>query len=103
MADNEFLSDKDFEQYRNLIYKESSITFTPTNRSILESRLKERLREKGLNSVKTYFTEITRDRGELTQFLDSITTNLTRFFRNQPQFDALEKFVVPELMNIIKA
>jgi chemotaxis protein methyltransferase CheR len=46
MADVEFLTNADFEQYRALIYAESGITFTPTNRSILESRLKERLREK---------------------------------------------------------
>ena len=101
MAD--FMTDADFEQYRSLIYKESGITFTGTNRSILESRLKERLREKGLDSVKTYYTDISKDHGELKSFLDSITTNLTRFFRNQAQFDALEKFVIPELMNIIKA
>ena len=98
--ENEFLTDADFEQYRNLIYNESGIHFTSTNRSILESRLKERLREKGLNSVKDYFSTIYRDQEELKSFLDSITTNLTRFFRNQAQFDALEHHVVPELLNI---
>ena len=96
------MSDADFELYRTLIYKESGITFTPTNRSILESRLKERLREKSLNSVKDYFTMITKDQGELKSFLDSITTNLTRFFRNQAHFDAMEHHVVPELIKIKK-
>jgi len=100
MADPVFLSDPDFEQYRTLIYKESGIHFTATNRSILESRLKERLREKNVDSVRNYFTEISRDQGELKNFLDSITTNLTRFFRNQAHFDALEHFVVPEFMKI---
>ena len=103
MAETAFMNDAEFEQYRSLIYKESGITFTPTNRSILESRLKERLREKGVDSVKTYFGEISKDTGELKGFLDSITTNLTRFFRNQAQFDALEKFVVPELLTIARA
>jgi chemotaxis protein methyltransferase CheR len=102
MADTEFLNDANFELYREMIYAESGITFTPTNRSILESRLKERLREKGFDSVKTYFDIIKKDKEELKGFLDSITTNLTRFFRNQAQFDALEKFVIPELMNNIK-
>jgi chemotaxis protein methyltransferase CheR len=102
MADAVFLSDADFEQYRALIYAESDITFTATNRSILESRLKERLREKGIDSPKTYFAEITKSKEELKGFLDLITTNLTRFFRNQAHFDALEKFVVPELIKNIK-
>ena len=102
MADAVFFSDGNFELYRDLIYKESGITFTPTNRSILESRLKERLREKNVDSVTTYLDTIKKDKEELKGFLDSITTNLTRFFRNQAQFDALEKFVVPEIISIRK-
>jgi chemotaxis protein methyltransferase CheR len=100
MAEDVFFSDADFEQYRTLIYNESGIHFTATNRSILESRLKERLRDNGVNTVKTYFATISKDPGELKGFLDSITTNLTRFFRNQAHFDALEHHVVPELMKI---
>ncbi|MCL2833916.1 MAG: protein-glutamate O-methyltransferase CheR [Treponema sp.] len=100
MADAVFFSDSDFEQYRTLIYRESGIHFTSTNRSILESRLKERLREKNISSVKTYFNTISGDQGELKNFLDSITTNLTRFFRNQAHFDALEHYVIPELIKI---
>jgi chemotaxis protein methyltransferase CheR len=102
MTGTEFLSDANFELYRDLIYTESGITFTPTNRSILESRLKERLREKGVADVKTYFNSVKADKEELKGFLDSITTNLTRFFRNQAHFDALEKHVIPELINNIK-
>jgi chemotaxis protein methyltransferase CheR len=95
-----FFSDADFEKYCTLIYNESGIHFTATNRSILESRLKERLREKGIGEVKSYFAMISADKEELKSFLDSITTNLTRFFRNQGHFDALEHFVVPELIKI---
>ncbi len=98
----DFLADTDFELFRKLIYNESGIHFSATNRSILESRLKERLREKKLEHVKQYYDIIARDKEELKLFLDSITTNLTRFFRNQAHFDALEKFVVPELMKIKK-
>jgi len=102
MAEAVFLNDANFELYRDLIYAESGITFTPTNRSILESRLKERLREKNIPDVKTYLDSIKSCKEELKHFLDSITTNLTRFFRNQAHFDALEKFVIPEVMNIKK-
>jgi len=98
----DFLTDTDFEAYRKLIYDESGIHFSATNRSILESRLKERLREKKLEQVRQYFDIISRDKEELKLFLDSITTNLTRFFRNQAHFDALEHYVVPELIKIKK-
>ncbi|HTX72827.1 MAG TPA: protein-glutamate O-methyltransferase CheR [Rectinemataceae bacterium] len=97
---SEFLSDADFELYRTKIYDESGITFSATNRAILESRLKERLREKKLESLRAYFDLISRDKEELKTLLDSVTTNLTRFFRNQAHFDAIEKYVVPELIKI---
>ena len=53
MAD--LLTDTDFELFRKVIYDESGITFSATNRSILDSRLKERLREKQLTDVRVYY------------------------------------------------
>lgn len=99
---SDFLSDADFNQYRKLIYDESGITFSATNRAILESRLKERLREKQINRVADYYTLLLGDKEELKRMLDSVTTNLTRFFRNQPHFDALENYVIPEILKIKK-
>lgn len=96
MAD--LLKDSQFDKYRKLIYDSSGITFSETNRSILDSRLKERLREKGLDDVDTYYNLITSNQGEFKLFLDSITTNLTRFFRNQPHFDALINYVIPHVI-----
>ena len=101
MAD--FLSDADFDQYRKLIYDESGITFSATNRAILESRLKERLREQQIPQVKDYYALLLKDKEELKLMLDSVTTNLTRFFRNQPHFDAVINYVIPEILKIKKA
>lgn len=96
MAD--LLTDSQFTLYRDLIYKSSGITFSDTNRSILDSRLKERLREKQINDVDAYYKVVTSDQEEFKRFLDSITTNLTRFFRNQPHFDALINYVIPHVI-----
>jgi chemotaxis protein methyltransferase CheR len=98
----DFLSDAVFDQYRKLIYDESGITFSSTNRAILESRLKERLREKQLQKVEDYYALLLRDKEELKLMLDSVTTNLTRFFRNQPHFDALVNYIIPEILKIKK-
>jgi len=102
MTETVFLNDANFDLYRDFIYAESGITFTTTNRSILESRLKERLRDKPGVDVFSYLNTIKADKEELKGFLDSITTNLTRFFRNEAHFEALEKHVIPEIMNIKK-
>jgi chemotaxis protein methyltransferase CheR len=99
----EFLSDVHFEKFRTLIYDSSGITFSNSNRPILESRLRERLRLAKLEDVGAYFDLIKKDEGEMKTFLDSITTNLTRFFRNQAHFDAMEHYVIPELVKYKRA
>ena len=96
MAD--LLTDAEFDMFRKVIYDESGITFSATNRSILDSRLKEKLREKQLDSVEEYYRLVMSNKEEMKVMLDSVTTNLTRFFRNQPHFDALVNYVIPHVL-----
>lgn len=98
MAD--FLSDNDFVKFKKLIYDSSGITFSEMNRSILESRLRETLRNKKLESLDQFYQMLTSDQEILKEFLDAVTTNLTRFFRNLPHFETLERYVIPELVKI---
>ncbi len=98
----DLLTDAEFDLFRKVIYAESGITFSETNRSILDSRLKERLRETKLATVQEYYRLITSDKEEMKLLLDSVTTNLTRFFRNQPHFDAFERYIVPRLIEMKK-
>lgn len=100
MAD--LLTDAEFDMFRKVIYDESGITFSATNRSILDSRLKEKLREKQLDSVEEYYRLIMSNKEEMKIMLDSVTTNLTRFFRNQPHFDALVHYVIPHVLEYKK-
>ena len=94
----ELLTDYEFELFRKRIYDESGITFSDTNRSILDSRIKERLREKQFDTVDKYYNLICSDKEEMKVFLDSVTTNLTRFFRNQAHWDAFVKYVIPKVI-----
>jgi chemotaxis protein methyltransferase CheR len=93
-----FLSETDFERYRNLIYDESGIHFSSSNRTILESRLKERLRKQNISTVGEYYTILTKDRAEMKALLDAVTTNLTRFFRNTAHFQTFEYYALPDLI-----
>lgn len=95
---SEFLSDTDFERFRTLIYDESGIHFSESNRTILESRLKERLRIAKLETVGEYYRFVRQDAEELKVLLDAVTTNLTRFFRNAAHWETFEKFVLPDLI-----
>ena len=95
---SEFLGDEDFERFRTLIYDESGIHFSTTNRSILESRLRERLRLATGKTIADYYRLIRENDSELRILLDAVTTNLTRFFRNTSHIQTFEYFAVPELV-----
>jgi len=99
----EVLNDADYELFRKVIYDESGITFSATNRSILDSRIKELLRKKEIATPKEYYAVISKNPEEMKEMLDSVTTNLTRFFRNQPHFDAFINYVIPQVAELKKA
>jgi chemotaxis protein methyltransferase CheR len=95
---SDFLNNADFEKFRSLIYKESGITFSDTNRTILESRLRERLKLAAVSTVGEYYAIILKNSEEMKTLLDAVTTNLTRFFRNTAHFDTLINYVIPDLL-----
>src|SRR4030042_993188 len=92
------LADKDFSLYSSLIYEQSGIHFSEMNRSILDTRLQERLKTTQHRDVTSYYNFIIKNPEEMKMLLDSVTTNLTRFFRNTGQFETLERFVIPDLV-----
>lgn len=95
---SEFLSDTDFTRFRNLIYDESGIHFSESNRTILESRLKERLKTARIDTLGAYFQYVKSDQEELKVLLDAVTTNLTRFYRNAAHWETFENHVIPDLV-----
>ena len=63
MAD--ILNDENFERFRKLIYDESGITFSETNRPILDGRIKEILRANNIETVEEYYKLITSNKEEM--------------------------------------
>lgn len=95
---SEFLTDVEFGKYKSLIYDKSGIFFSNSNRTILESRLRERLRTTGHETVLEFFNLISKDQEEMRALLDSVTTNLTRFFRNAAHYDTFINYVIPDIV-----
>jgi len=79
------LSDKQFRQYCDLVYREAGINLTAEKRELLNARLSKRLRKTGIEAG-AYFKLINADPDELWRFLDAISTNHTYFFRESKSF-----------------
>lgn len=90
------LSDADFSRFQTLIYTKSGIHLSPSKRAMLAGRLGKRLRALQIDEFRDYLQRVERSSDEMTQMLDIVTTNETRFFREQRQFDHLDQVVIPQ-------
>lgn len=92
------LTEKQFDLFKDFVYKESSISFNVINKVILESRIASAMKEKNIDKAEDYYRIISSDKEELKKFLDNITTNLTKFFRNESNFKLLRNYVLPKII-----
>jgi chemotaxis protein methyltransferase CheR len=90
------ISQKEFQNFQELIYRTSGIWLSPAKTALLVGRLSKRLRHFGLKTFSEYFRVVCNNPEEFTRMLDAISTNETRFFREPNQFDFLEQRVLPQ-------
>lgn len=90
-SDREFsFTAADFERVRKLIYEHAGISLSSAKQDMVYSRLARRLRETRLKSFGDYLALLERgDKGEWEKFVNSLTTNLTSFFREPHHFPIL--------------
>jgi chemotaxis protein methyltransferase CheR len=97
---NEGLSNADFEELRALVYDQSGINLSSDKKTMMEVRLKRRLRSLGMASFEEYCGHVFTPQGresELVHLIDVITTNKTDFFREAGHFDYLVSKTLPDL------
>jgi chemotaxis protein methyltransferase CheR len=90
------ISQKEFQNFQELIYRTSGIWLSQAKTALLVGRLSKRLRHFGLKTFSEYFRVVSDNPEEFTRMLDAISTNETRFFREPNQFDFLEQRVLPQ-------
>lgn len=80
-------SNADFQRISKLIYQYAGISLSPVKQDMVYSRLARRLRATGKSSFADYLDALEKDRGEeWERFVNSLTTNLTSFFREPHHF-----------------
>ncbi len=89
----EFTHDN-FERIRRLIYEHAGISLSPHKQHMVYSRLARRLRANRLDNFKEYLALLeSNNEVEWEAFVNSLTTNLTSFFRESHHFPLLAEHV----------
>ncbi len=89
------LSDREFQRIKSRVYKVAGISLSEAKRTLVVSRLSKILRGLGIGSFDDYvdFLEQGRDPQHDQDFINALTTNLTRFFREDHHFAHLKDYV----------
>ncbi|MDY0186895.1 MAG: protein-glutamate O-methyltransferase [Syntrophus sp. (in: bacteria)] len=98
------LSDRDFERISQLVHSQCGINLHDGKKELVKARLGKRLREGNYRSFSDYYKHVTTREGtdELITMIDSISTNLTYFFREESHFQRLQTIVRSLLDNASK-
>lgn len=85
----------DFVKIQKLIYEHAGILLSSTKQNMVYSRLLRRLHAHGFSSFNEYLRLLEEgDEVEWEAFTNSLTTNLTGFFREEHHFPLLEQHVL---------
>ena len=91
------LSTRDFQRVRRIIFELAGIDLNPSKKNMVYSRLSRRLRARGIESFAGYLDRLEGDpqftAQERQEFVNSLTTNLTSFFREQHHFPVFADFL----------
>ena len=94
------LSEREMKRVADFIGKTVGIQLPESKKTLVEGRLRRRLRQLGYDCFKAYLDYVLdtpQGEGERLHLIDVLTTNKTDFFREPEHFDYLVKEALPEL------
>jgi chemotaxis protein methyltransferase CheR len=97
------LNDKDYARIACLVSDHTGIRLPPSKRTMVEGRLRKRVRVLGHAGFVEYCRYLFEHGGidsEFVHLIDAVTTNKTDFFRETEHFTALEQDIVPALVGM---
>jgi chemotaxis protein methyltransferase CheR len=91
-------SDADFQMLAQFAHEKAGISLSESKRNLVYGRLSRRLRSLGHSSFREYRAHLLSDSSEVQRFINAISTNLTKFFRESHHFKHFEKTIAVPLV-----
>ncbi|KPQ06259.1 MAG: chemotaxis signal relay system methyltransferase CheR [Rhodobacteraceae bacterium HLUCCA12] len=99
------LGDREFATLARLVHGESGIVLAEAKKGLVVSRLTRRLRDLGLSDFAAYchLLQSPDGHGEKSRLISALTTNVTKFFREEHHFHRLAATILPGLIDTARA
>lgn len=97
---NVVLTERDFRKISDLVYEHCGINLHAGKKELVRARLAKRLRCGNFKTFSDYMKHVMADSTgkEFSILIDSLSTNLTSFFREGQHFEFLRERFLPSLM-----
>ena len=94
------MNDQLFEAITSMVSAETGIQFLPEKRTLVQARISKRIRTLKISNFEDYYAFLNSAEGatERKSLVSVLTTNVTRFFREDHHFDHLKTEVLPDLI-----
>ncbi|MCD6392689.1 MAG: protein-glutamate O-methyltransferase CheR [Planctomycetes bacterium] len=94
------LSESDFRKISNMVYEHCGINLHAGKKELVRARLAKRLRLGNFKTFPEYMNHVLKDKTgqEFSLLIDSLSTNLTSFFREKQHFEFLQSRFLPTLL-----
>lgn len=91
------LGEREFRLISDLVYEHCGINLHDGKKELVRARLAKRLREGNFRTFSEYIRHVLDDPtgGEFAVLVDSLSTNLTKFFREEQHFEYLRSRWLP--------
>lgn len=106
LASGEYpLTRRDLNEIAAMIYADAGIAMNDSKASLIYSRLSKHIRKLGLDGFRSYCVLVASPEGAEArrEMLSHLTTNFTRFFRENHHFEHMRDSVLPGLIERVKS
>ena len=90
------LDDRDLKRMLVLIHIRTGISMKENKKSLIQGRLRARMKELAMHSYQDYMERVENSQEEAQRFIDLVTTNETTFFRTQRVWDYFSSQFLPD-------
>lgn len=93
--DLEDLDSSSLKKLLEMVHKFTGISMEMHKKTLLQGRLRPRMRHLGFSSYNQYVEYLTNHQSEIQEFINSVTTNETTFFRTQRVWEYFTEEFLP--------
>jgi len=98
--DSLVLSEREFRKISDMVYEHCGINLHDGKKELVRARLAKRIRLGHFKTFQEYMRHVRQDKTgkEFSVLIDSLSTNLTSFFREERHFEFLRNTFLPALL-----